>query len=425
MNFTLGLGLLSATNLLLVFAAQAYILMALGAGSSTDAFFASMIVPQLVAGILATPLVGALLPQLAGEPDETIRRRGWTTLRAAAVTLGGAALIVGLLSPLWIAAVLPGFPPETRRLTVELTAIQMLGMIFTAFLAVVSCASQAKRRFIAVEGAELVSNGLALAALGMLLSRRGIAAAAWIYAARPLVATLLLLPILGRYLPGSPEDPFLKSLWRRLKAPILGTAYNKLGFVVDRLLSSLVPAAGALSLFHFGDKLYAAGVDIVRSAIVTPAVPLLTEHAKAGRWSLFRSASRRRLAAIGAITWLVAVILFVAGKPALELLAGPGALTREDSGFLWSLLVALDGQLIAGSLAVFLAYAFYATGDTGTPTRVTMAATTLGIAFKIIAFSSWGLIGVAAGTSLLQCFNAIALFLLLRTRLRAPEGRPS
>src|SRR5688572_30600989 len=135
MKLTFGLGLLSGSNLLLIFGANVYVLYRLGAGSATDALFGSLVIPQLVTGILAVPLVGALIPQLAAESDDRIRRRGWSALAAATVTLGALGLVLALTSSYWVTVLLPGFDAETRRLTATLAAIQMPGMVFTAWLA--------------------------------------------------------------------------------------------------------------------------------------------------------------------------------------------------------------------------------------------------------------------------------------------------
>src|SRR5689334_16197027 len=133
MKLTLGLGLLSGSNLLLLFGANLYVLYALGAGASTDALFGSLVIPQLVAGILSTPLVGALVPQLAGESEDRMRRRGWSALAASTVVLGTLGLALAVTAPAWVGILLPGFSPETRRLTATLSAIQMTGMVFTSW----------------------------------------------------------------------------------------------------------------------------------------------------------------------------------------------------------------------------------------------------------------------------------------------------
>ena len=417
MKLTLGLGVLSGSNLLLVFGANAYVLLALGAGSTTDAFFGSLALPQLVAGILMTPMAGALVPQLAGETPDRIRRRGWSALSAATVVLGSVALLLAFTAPYWVVVLLPGFQAETRNLTASLSAIQMFGLVFGAWLSVVTSVSQAKKKFIAVEVAELVANVLAIVALILVLSPHGIVPAAWIFAGRPLLAAVLLLPLLGP--PGMLEkgDDFLREFGRRLRAPLFGSTYIKMGFLVDRLLCSWAPA-GLLSIYHLADKLVSAGVDVVRSSLVTPAMPTLAEHAKSQRWTEFKSAIRRRLKTIALVTGAFTLLLVLSLPLLYAFSPGLPVFRSRDTREAWQLLVALQGQLVAGSLAVTLAYAFYALGDTGTPTRVTMAATSLGILLKIFLFPIWLLVGVALSTSFLQCFNTVVMGLLLRSRMR-------
>ena len=56
-----------------------------------------------------------------------------------------------------------------------------------------------------------------------------------------------------------------------------------------------------------------------------------------------------------------------------------------------------------------LAGAFHAKGDTKTPTRITVAVFTIGIGLKFGGFFLWGIIGVAAATSVYHVVNALFL----------------
>jgi putative peptidoglycan lipid II flippase len=96
----------------------------------------------------------------------------------------------------------------------------------------------------------------------------------------------------------------------------------------------------------------------------------------------------------------------------LELVIGYGGVTSENVAFLWQVMVALGGVLIAGSLGYVTSGAFYARGDTRTPTRIGIVSYTIYVPLKILVFVRFGLIGVAISTSIYFIVNVVVQFYL-------------
>ena len=62
-NFKLSI--LAATNIAIIFVYQWYVLIQIGPGKITDAFFAGMMVPQIISAIFSASLANALIPIFA------------------------------------------------------------------------------------------------------------------------------------------------------------------------------------------------------------------------------------------------------------------------------------------------------------------------------------------------------------------------
>ena len=87
---------------------------------------------------------------------------------------------------------------------------------------------------------------------------------------------------------------------------------------------------------------------------------------------------------------------------------------------LWLLLMALAGQWIGGSVGAVTTVAYYARGDTLTPTRLGVITFTFYLPLKVWAFFTWGTVGLAVATSLFFLANVVLQMLLLNRGLHAP-----
>jgi len=94
------------------------------------------------------------------------------------------------------------------------------------------------------------------------------------------------------------------------------------------------------------------------------------------------------------------LLLLVVGHPVLSTFCAKSKYQPDQIEQTWRLLLVLSGVWVAGVAAQVLAGAFYAQGDTETPTRVGMISFTAGIAFKLLGFALFGVLGIAAGASL-------------------------
>jgi len=411
----LSLGPLAAANVFLALVSHCYIFLTIGPGIETDAFYAGIAVPQLVLSVLSGTLFYVMVPLLAGENEKNLNQGVWSFFFLIGGILGSLALGLFVLAPVWIALLLPGFSREGLSLSVDLTRIQLIGMIFSALSCVLRAAYHARQNFFWPESSQLVESVFGLGALLWALPIFGIYAAAWVYVLRAVLLTLLLLPALGRYSRFDGTNVLMRRAWSRIRPLAIANLYYKSGPLVDRFLTSLAPAGG-LSFFYFSQQFYEAANHLINRAAAGPMLPLLTVQTKAGKSKLFKHTYRGQLVVVFAVAAVTILLFIYLAEPLLRL-----AQKIDDDGvrLFWWITVAFAGFFIGGAMGQVLSSAFYARGDVQTPTKVGLVGFTLGIGLKVVGYQVSGLPGIALGTSFYYLGNAVALYLLLERKENA------
>src|SRR6266516_3130833 len=412
MKQTLTLAALAGANILLSLLFQWYVITQLGVGIETDALFAGMALPALILSVVSTSLTHVLVPMLATENDISFRQNAWGFFLGISALFTILALALFTTATYWVPWLVPGFSKPAQSLTVSLTRIQLVSMIFTASVSVLWSVYHARKQFIWVELSTVLSSLIALVLLVKLLAIYGVAAAALVIVLRSLLQVVWLLPGLGRWQWPQWNSTAMLEAWRRIRPLLVGTSYYRTDPLVDRFLASMAPAGG-LSLLYIGQQIYGVANVVVEKALAAPMVPQLAIEAAANRWPVFRRIYQKRLLIIGGLTAVGYAIFLIAGERILNLLIGHGGVTHDNVHLLWLIMVALVGFFIGGAMGQITSTTFYAMGDTRTPTRMSIVTYTLYVPAKVIAFMKYGLMRLAVVTSIYLFVNLIIQILLL------------
>ena len=389
-----------------------YVVTRMGIGVQTDAFFASGALSQLIFLIASSSLTQVIVPLLATEDEKTFQRDAWGLFLAISGVFVLLSAVLFVIAPYWVSLIVPGFSAEAFRLTVRLSRIQLLGVIGNALVLALWSVYYARQRFVWAEVSSVIANTVALAFLYWTLARYGIAAAAWATVLSLGLKVGLLMPILGRWQKPNWNSYAIKEAWRRIKPFILGQTYAKSEPLIDRFLTSLT-TAGSLSLLYFGQQIYSAVNLVIVKAISTPTVPRLAIAAKGRDWRGFRHVYRERLIWILVIAIAGSLVLFFIGEPVIRLMIGHGGITAQNVHMLWWIMLALAGLLIGGAAGQVISTAFYAIGDTRTPTGLFIGTYTVYVPLKILVFLRYGVIGIAVATSVHMTVNFLVQLVVL------------
>ena len=396
---------------------QWYILTQLGPGIESDAFFASMTVPQLVLAIISGSLVHVLVPLLAGETEEKKHHDSWAFLLLIGGLFAFVAAILIVFAPLWVPLSVPGFDDIGHSLTIELTRIQLVGMFFTAVNAVQWATYHAKQKFLWSEISALFTSVLAFIVLIQTLPQYGVIAAAWLSILRIVLQTILLLPGMGRPVIPNFRTGSVHIAWERIKPLLAGNAYYKTEPLLDRLLLSMA-VSGSLSLYYFAQQGYGAITHVLNRAIANPLVPKLSLLFKNDDFHEAERLYYKKIVQVSLI-WLIGILVLVLfGDELLEFFVGYGGVEQESVEQLWWILVWLAGMLIGAAAGQIASTAFYSMGNTVTPTRMSIITYTTYMPVKLIVFFEWGVFGLALATSVYYMSNLLIQMFLLNRRWR-------
>ena len=411
-KLSLALGGLAICNAVLAILMPWYVVTHLGVGIQTDAFFASGALPQLIFLVASFSLTQVLVPLLATEDEETFRRDAWGFFLSVTGFFTLLAAVLFVLAGFWVPLLVPGFSDEAKQLTVSLSRIQLLGMVGNASVAVLWSVYYARQKFVWAELSPVFANVLSLLFLFWTLPQYGIAAAAWATVLNLALKVVFLMPMLGRWQWPQWDSYAMREAWRRVKPFLLGQTYSKSDPLIDRFLTSMT-IAGNLSLLYIGQQIYSAINLIITKAISAPTVPRLALAAKSGEWRNFRRIYRQRLLWMAGLGVAACIILLIFGESLLHLLIGHGGITAHNVQMLWWIMLALIGLLIGGTAGQVTAVAFYAMGDTKTPTMLFVWTFTIYIPVKVLVFLHYGLLGLAIITSVHLIVNFLLQLLIL------------
>ncbi|MBV1914387.1 MAG: hypothetical protein KUG72_03320 [Pseudomonadales bacterium] len=415
MRQTLHLGTISAANIAFAFLYQWYAITTLGAGIQTDALFAGMTIPQLALAIISGSLMHALVPLLSCENEESLKRSAWSFIALIGGLFSVLAFFLFVTASLWVPLIVPGFSEKGMNLTIELTRIQLVGMVFSAINGVQWATYHAKQQFIWPEFSPLLVSVALFPLLMWALPRFGVVAAAWIFVLRLAIQSLLLAPGMGRPVYPDLKSDVLTQAWGRIKPLLLGAAYFKTDPLVDRLLLSM-SGSGSLSLYYLAQQIYNAANQVLNKAIAAPMVPQLSRSFNSGNHAEYRHIYYRKILQMGILSLLALLVLGVIGQDILELLFGYGKLTKSKVDELWWIMIWLGGVFIGGAVGQIASTSFYACGDTKTPTQISIFTYTVYIPCKILVFYQWGVMGLAITTSVYYMINLSLLMYFFRKR---------
>ena len=407
---------------LLGFSRDALMAALLGAGPVADAFLVAFQLINVARRLLTEGALNAALVPAYWR----VRDRGGIAAAAAfagrvlgtvSLAVFTAALVLGLVMPLAIATLAPGFAGQPAFTDAIADARLMLPYLaFAGPVAVMMSLLNAEHRFALAAFSPLLFNlALIAATVALLLWPHDPARAALLLAATVGAAGLLQLAVLaaGRArrmaLPiRIGADSEMRGFFASAIPGMIAGAAPQLLMIAAAVIASASPAA--VSWLYFANRLIELPLGIVGTAMGTVLVPELTRATRDGGAAFARAASHALELAVGlALPATLGLVLL--GEPIVKLLFEHGAFTAADSQATASALAWLALGLPAHVLAKVLAPGFFARGDTRTPMLATVSGLAVTVAAGFLLHGRFGSAGIAAALALAAWISALHLMI--------------
>src|ERR1700737_2566722 len=368
---------------LLGFARDAMIAALLGTGAVADAFLVAFqlvnVVRRLLTeGALNAALVPAWLRVRETEGTAAAAAFAGRVLGTVSAVLIVTASLIGLLMPLVMTALAPGFAGQAPlQLAIDDARLMLPYLAFAGPVTVLMALLNAQNRFVLTAFSPLLFNIALIAVMAVLLGWRVDAVhAALVIAATVGIAGLLQLLILVSH-GGSIASPLRISFdapmrgFLRLAAPgMVASAGPQLLALGGAIIASSSPSA--VSWLYFANRLVELPLGIVGVAMGTVLVPELTRALRChDRGALAYAESRGLELAVG-LALPATLGLIVLREPIVRLLFEHGVFTAADTAATAQALMLLALGLPAHVLVKALSPAFFARKDTLTPLLATL-----------------------------------------------------
>ncbi len=405
---------------LLGFARDAMLAALLGTGAVADAFLVAfqgvnVIRRLLTEGALNASLVPAWL---------RVRETGGTAAAAAfagsvlgtvSAALVAAAALIGLLMPLVISALAPGFAATaTLQLAVDDARLMLPYLAFAGPVTVMMALLNAQGRFALTAFSPLLFNIALIAVMAALLVwRQDAGFAALAVAATVGLAGLLQLLILVSHGGGIATplrisfDSQMRGFLGKAVPGMIGGAGPQLLILGGAVIASSSPSA--VSWLYFANRLIELPLGLVGVAMGAVLVPELTRGVRANDSGAVAHAESRGLELSVGLALPATLGLIALSEPIVRLLFQHGAFSAADTAATAQAMMWLALGLPAHVLVKALSPAFFAREDTLTPLKATGYGFAVAIVLAVVLGHMYGASGIAAAISCGAWSSALSL----------------
>jgi putative peptidoglycan lipid II flippase len=407
---------------LLGFARDSMIAALLGTGPVADAFLVAFqlvnVVRRLLTeGALNAALVPAWLRVRETEGADAAAAFAGRVLGTISAALIAATALIGLLMPLVMTAIAPGFAGhETLQLAVNDARLMLPYLAFAGPATVMMALMSAQARFALTAFSPLLFNIALISVMIVLLGwRQDPHDAALAIAATIGIAGLLQLLILvwrrGDTGIARPLriafDPQMRGFLGKAMPGMIASSGPQLLVVAGAVIASSSPSA--VSWLYFANRLIELPLGIVGVAMGTVLVPELTRAVRGGdRESVMQAESRGLELAVG-LALPATLGLIALAEPIVRMLFEHGAFVAADTTATAHALMWLATGLPAHVLVKALSPAFFARDDTRTPLVATLKGFAVAILLALVLGRLFGADGIAASIALGAWSGALSL----------------
>lgn len=410
---------------LLGFAREIVLAGYVGAGRQMDALIVAMIIPSffndlLGEAVLAAAVVPVFVSFIAPFSNRKQREIIGSALSVLSLFLVPFALLATLAAPMLVRFFVPGFGPESARLTVSLMRIMMPSVILLGLANLVTGVLYAVKKFGPASAASAMWNLGIITATIPLAGRYGVAAPA----IGILIGTSLQLAVMVPPLVRSGlfprvsfnfKEPALARIWTLFWPVLGGSLVVQILTIADKIIASFLPE-GSIAAISYADKIAGGPARIFAMSVSVVLFPSIANKVSEKAADLADTVSSG-IATAATLTLPWAAIFIALREPVVAVLLQRGAFDAHATSLVAApMAIYCLGEFSDGTTTM-LNNAFYSHESSRVPAVMNVVAKVVRIAVVLAFVRLLSYKAIALGSMVGMNFLAISLTVLLRRKI--------
>jgi len=358
----------------------------LGNSPAAGAFKAAIRIPNVLQnlfgeGVLSASFIPVYARLLAENDEKTAGRVAGIVASLLALAMAILVLIGVILTPWMLIIIAPGFKGEVRDLTILLVRILFPGIGILVMSAWCLGVLNSHHKFFLSYVAPVLMNIVVIGALFVFAHRgdRGLVIyASWGYVVGAAAQFLLQLPFVFRYerqlrfAIDMALEP-VREVLRNFTPVIVGRGVVQISGYLDNLLASLL-GAPAVAALAFAQIVYFLPISLFGMSVAAAELPQMSRATGTDEeiHTMLRNRMQRGLRQIAFFVVPSVAAFILIGNVLVAALYQGGRFSRNDTLYVWYILIGSTVGLLAVTLGRLYSSAFYALRDTKTPLRFAM-----------------------------------------------------
>jgi putative peptidoglycan lipid II flippase len=400
-----------------------------GATRETDAYVAATALPELVAGVLLSGVLGyAIIPEFVRRRSEGDIGGADLLLRAALgqvlILTGGLAVLTVVLAGPMVSAVGPGLDGEQHDDAVLMLRLASPAMVLYGVTGAAGAALNAGHSFLPVPVSFVIGNALGIVVL-VAFSTFGIVAAALGYVASAAAFAAVQWALVrrkGHVSVGWPglRGPEVSDLLRGGLIAIVITSAPFLRHFVERILASTA-SAGDLAALGFATRLILVVAVLVAVSVGTVVFPTMAEQAIAERRAALTQTLSRAVRLVVAVSLPLSIVLIAVPSPVVSLLFERGEFSGGDTEITAAIVRAFAFGLVPICVSEILLRALFALSVRRSALIAVLGTLALNLALDVWLLDTVGVEGLGIGASVALWVNMTILATIVARAIRRPQ----
>ena len=312
------------------------------------------------------------------------------------------------------------FDAAGMALTVKMTRIMMLGLVFNIMSIVFSSLLNAMERFMAAQLTGFPLSVAVIASVMLFSEKLGVEAIAWGVFAASILQALVQIPFMLGWFKYSPvidlKDKRFHKLLVLAGPAVLSMGVSEINHLVDRSLASGL-AAGSISAMNYAYKLITFLLGVLMVPLTTIMFSRMSKQAAAKNREGVLGSLRQSILLISLVALPIVAIAMILSNDVVKMIYMRGSFGMESVLLTGSVLVFYLIGVPSFGMRDFLNRTFHSVQDTKTPFRVACLVVVMNIILNIILRRLMGARGLALATSISSYIGTAAMFILLRRHM--------